>query len=332
MILAGCPLGAAQDSAPCIWHDPSQHQARFVDVGDDVSLEVLVWGGSGRSVVLLTGSGNTAHVFDEFAEKLSGDYRVYAITRRGFGASSYPDAGFADQRLADDVLKVLDSLNIETPVLVGHSMAGSELTTLGSEHPDRLAGLVYLDAAGDPKNPASSDPAYVAIRNKLPEAMRKRPEPSLTDRKSFAAYRDWYIRNLGIAFPESELRNMFECKPDGSVGKYKTPDEVFSAIGAGAKTRDYSRIRVPILALFPPESGYWAKYQKQYLAKTAADRKTIKELTAANKAYLKRDKQNLRRAGATVHIVELAGANHYLFLSNEADVLRELRSFMKGLH
>ena len=144
MILAGCPLGAAQDSAPCSWHDPSQHQARFVDVGDDVSLEVLVWGGSGRSVVLLTGSGNTAHVFDEFAEKLSGDYRVYAITRRGFGASSHPDAGFTDQRLADDVLKVLDSLNIEKPVLFGHSMAGSELTTLGSEHPDRLAGLVYL--------------------------------------------------------------------------------------------------------------------------------------------------------------------------------------------
>jgi pimeloyl-ACP methyl ester carboxylesterase len=71
---------------------------------------------------------------------------VYGITRRGFGASSHPESGYDDQHLADDVLRVLDELNIFKPVLVGHSLAGSEMTTLGSRHSDRLAGLVYLDA------------------------------------------------------------------------------------------------------------------------------------------------------------------------------------------
>ena len=74
------------------WKDPSLHAARFVSVGDGVRLEVLDWGGSGRAVVLLAGGGDTAHVFDDFAPKLTTHNRVYGITRRGFGASGYADA------------------------------------------------------------------------------------------------------------------------------------------------------------------------------------------------------------------------------------------------
>src|ERR671922_219635 len=75
------------EAAP--WRDPSPHSVRFVTVDDGVRLEVLDWGGSGRSIVLLAGGGNTAHVFDDFAPKLARHYRVYAITRRGFGTSGF---------------------------------------------------------------------------------------------------------------------------------------------------------------------------------------------------------------------------------------------------
>src|SRR6266478_9420649 len=86
------------------WHDLSNHQVRLVTVEDGVQLEVLDWGGSGRLVVLLAGSGNTAHVFDEFAPKLASSYHVYGITRRGYGISTHPDSGYSEQRLAEDVL------------------------------------------------------------------------------------------------------------------------------------------------------------------------------------------------------------------------------------
>jgi non-heme chloroperoxidase len=42
-------------------------------------------------------------------------------------------------------LAVLDSLHLARPVLVGHSIAGDELSSIASRHPDRVAGLVYLD-------------------------------------------------------------------------------------------------------------------------------------------------------------------------------------------
>ena len=137
------PLCASEAPA---WRDPSSHQAQFVTVDDSVRLEVLDWGGTGRPLVLLAGLGFTAHVYDDFAPKLTTNYHVYGITRRGFGASSVPAAGYDADRLADDVLAVLDSLKLTRPVLAGHSYAGSELSSIGSRRPDRVAGLVYFDA------------------------------------------------------------------------------------------------------------------------------------------------------------------------------------------
>ena len=67
-------VALAQESRS--WRDPSAHRAQFVAVEDGVRLEVLDWKGSGRPIVLLAGSGNTAHVFDGFAEKLTGLGRV----------------------------------------------------------------------------------------------------------------------------------------------------------------------------------------------------------------------------------------------------------------
>ena len=38
--------------------------------------------------------GNTAHIWDNFAPKFSGNHHVYAITRRGFGKSTHAGAGY----------------------------------------------------------------------------------------------------------------------------------------------------------------------------------------------------------------------------------------------
>jgi pimeloyl-ACP methyl ester carboxylesterase len=70
--------------------DTAPHSIRFVTVQENVKLEVLGWGGSGRPVILLHGGNSTAHEFDKFAPKLTGSYHVYGITRRGSGASSAP--------------------------------------------------------------------------------------------------------------------------------------------------------------------------------------------------------------------------------------------------
>jgi non-heme chloroperoxidase len=128
------------------WKHASMHSTQFVSVDRDVKLEVLDWGGSGRPVLLLAGGGNTAHVFDSLATKLAASYHVYGLTRRGFGLSSAPPSGYGPDRLADDVLEVIDFLQLNKPILIGHSIAGQELSSIGSRHPSKVAGLIYVDA------------------------------------------------------------------------------------------------------------------------------------------------------------------------------------------
>ena len=41
----------------------------------------------------------------------------------------------------------MDQLKIEKPVLIGHSIAGEELSSIGTRHPERVSALIYLDAA-----------------------------------------------------------------------------------------------------------------------------------------------------------------------------------------
>lgn len=139
-------MAVAQSQQAPRW-DPSPHRVRFIEVDERVTLEVLDWGGAGRPIVLLAGLGNTAHVFDEFAPKLIDHGRVIGITRRGYGASTHAEAGYDAERLGDDVLAVLDQLALTKPILVGHSIAGQELSHIASTRPERVSGVIYLDAA-----------------------------------------------------------------------------------------------------------------------------------------------------------------------------------------
>ncbi|MGD0437995.1 MAG: alpha/beta hydrolase [Bryobacteraceae bacterium] len=304
----------AQDSA--VWRDPSSHSVQFVTVDRDVRLEVLDWGGSGRPMIFLAGLGNTAHVFDDFAPKLTAGYHVYGITRRGFGASSTPASGYDADRLGDDVLAVLDSLKLTRPVLVGHSLAGEELSSIGSRHPERVAALVYLDAgyayAFDNGKGMTMD-QLLELQKKVPQP----PEPSAADRASFAAFQAWDQRMNGIRFPEAELRDSFDSLPDGNVGKPRTPPTVSPAILAGVKK--FTDIRASALAIYavPKDLGPWlTKDPAARAAFQSFDGLTERQATAFEKTV----------PGARV--VRLPNANHYVFISNQADVLREMRAFL----
>jgi hypothetical protein len=140
------------------------------------------------------------------------------------------------------------------------------------------------------------------------------------------------MRIMGFAFPESELRNMFNSNPDGSVGPYRTPGSIRKAIGAGSKKRDYSGIHVPVLAFFavPPPDCDWSQYY-HFRPKNAEERTALAKIYDADRSYLNRYEGTMRAGVPGVRIVELPGADHYVFFSNEADILRELRGFLADL-
>jgi non-heme chloroperoxidase len=314
---------SAQQPAP--WHDPSPHDVQFVTVGDNVKLEVLDWGGSGRPLVFLAGY-TTAHIYDEIAPKLTDVAHVYGITRRGLGLSSKTASGYTAQESADDVLQVLDALNLSNPVLIGHSFGGQDLSTLGAKYPQRMAGLVYLNSAEDPSLGPVSGKVSRPLRGQLPEALQ-----TLDDNTSFSAYRERQKADHGLAFPEAELRQLFASNPDGTVGAYLVPKNVRDAMFAGIEAPDYTRIQVPVLAFFAVPMALEDQI-KLYRPKNTEEEAALGTMYAINLAWVARNRDALKRGLPHAQTVELVGASMYIFLSNETDVEQGLRAFLAGLH
>jgi non-heme chloroperoxidase len=318
-------LAPLYSQRPASWRDPSPHTVQFVTVDKKVRLEVLDWGGSGRTIVLLAGGGNTAHVFDDFAPKLTAHYHVYGITRRGFGASGYSTTESGAESLGDDVLAVLDSLKVSRPILVGHSMAGAELSSVGSRHPDRVAGLVYLDAA----YPYAFDNGNGASMKEIQDVQGPEPPPpGAVDLASFGTLQKYYERVNGFRFPEAELRQQWESTPGGGAAKQRDfpGDAMVMSVVMGAKK--YSNIPVPALVIFanPHSLGTWANENTDPSVRTAA-----KARSAVLADFTGRQEKAVENGMPMAHVITLPGAHHYVFLSNEADVLHEIGVFLAGL-
>jgi pimeloyl-ACP methyl ester carboxylesterase len=232
------------------------------------------------------------------------------------------------------VFQAIEREHIPSPVLIGHSMAGGEMTLVGHDHSDRLGGIVYLDAVGDKEDDPPADKQWAEAFAKLPPGLPP-PPPTCApdDRSSFAAYRQSWGCHLGFVFPESELHQIFEQGVGGSVGPAKTPGWVRQAIDQGTPfRRDYSNIRVPVLALirgFAPEATTDEVLNVfHYSPRTAADRAAIDRFMAANAVMVGRWIDKLKHGAPDARIVYYPTAGHYVYMTNEADVLREIHAFI----
>ncbi len=318
-LAAHCMVSIAAAQPPAAPHDSSPHRIRFITVDEHVKLEILDWGGTGRHVVLLAGLGGTAHVFDKFAPELTGRNHVYGITRRGFGASSHPptvNGNYSATRLGDAVLAICESLELDRPVLVGHSIAGEELSSVAIRYPEKVAGVVYLDAAGpyayyDPsRGDAWIDSLELRRRLELlipgkgPQSMRQVADELLAELPRFEG-------------TLSEWRKYLEAMPPlpTSVEPVLSPAQ---AVLEGQEK--FAAIRVPALAIYAIPKNLGRAFANNATAAAAAD--------AAQIAFDGAQAAAFERAVPSARVVVLPHANHFVFISNEADVLREMRAFL----
>jgi pimeloyl-ACP methyl ester carboxylesterase len=268
----------------------------FIPVGQGVKLEVLDWGGTGRPLILLAGLGDTAHVFDTFAQKLMAKYHVYGITRRGFGESSTPpltESNYSADRLGDDVLAVIDA-----------------------RHPEKVAGLVYLEAAYEY---AFYDPAHGDV-NIDAAAMRKKLEDFLvtggTDKQA--------VSELLHELPQMEKE--LQAQQTVLAGLPADPPEPEGDFGPAKAMmlglEKYTKIPCPILAIFADPHNLGKMH----------------EFIPAGRAMAKYMDDHTKNAISTVEadapaaqVVRIPNASHYVFQSNEAQVLKEMDAFLGTL-
>ncbi len=109
----------------------------------------LIDTGNGTPVVLIHGIGSSMYGWRyQLPPIVAAGYRVVAFDNRGFGFSDKPAHGYSNAAYAHLVVSLLDSLGISSAVLIGHSMGGAIAAEVALSYPDRVRGMVLIDAAG----------------------------------------------------------------------------------------------------------------------------------------------------------------------------------------
>ena len=295
---------------------------------DGTAVEYLDWGGRGDAIVLLSGLGDTSYIWSDFAPRLVHSYRVVAITRRSSGGSGPAKSHDASESAAD-VVALLNHIGANRASLVGHSIAGDEITAFAVAHPDRTSALVYVDAAYDRKLVTE---VTRTVRNPLPAK-----QPTAADRKSLQAYLAYFQR--GDAYPGVYYRRIWSevvqkniehsviVDAAGRVNPIMTPSEFSEFIRAASVTSPhYSGTRAPILAI------YADPYEPAGLpiGATAALKLALQQYQRDVVVRCKNESvAQLRSARSDAEIVDIPGGLHHLFIQKPDEMARLIGEFLK---
>jgi pimeloyl-ACP methyl ester carboxylesterase len=104
--------------------------------------------GEGPDLVMVHGlTGNLAVWHLQIVPELSEHYRVLTYDLRGHGHSDTPASGYSLDAMAEDLLQLLDALEIERPLIAGHSYGADIALYHALAHPDRVREVIAIEAA-----------------------------------------------------------------------------------------------------------------------------------------------------------------------------------------
>ncbi|MPV55130.1 alpha/beta hydrolase [Burkholderia sp. HI2761] len=107
--------------------------------------------GRGPAVVLLHGGlGHGGNWGNQVPALLTAGYRAIVIDSRGHGRSTRDDRPYSYERMASDVLAVLDALQVDRARFVGWSDGACIALVLAARAPERAAGVFFFACNMDP--------------------------------------------------------------------------------------------------------------------------------------------------------------------------------------
>lgn len=126
--------------------------SQFVDIGDGVTVHLRDEGPKDApAIVLLHGSNADLHTWEPWVAALKSQYRVIRFDQVGHGLTGPdPKHDYSRANYVADVLAVADNLGLERFIIGGNSMGGKHALAFAIAHPDRVSGLVLVDASGGP--------------------------------------------------------------------------------------------------------------------------------------------------------------------------------------
>jgi pimeloyl-ACP methyl ester carboxylesterase len=265
-------------------------EARRVGGAHGLSLQLLTWSERGVPLLLLHGFGNDAHVWEDFAPVVAPYYRTVALDLRGHGDSDRdPELRYHHDAVAEDLDAVCAALGFDRFVLVGHSFGGRAAMRFAGRHPERLAGLVIVDAGPDLDargvlrirlDTEQSDPTFGSLQEYERVLARAYPlaRAEIVSRMARHGLR-----------PREDGR--FERKTDprfGAGGGRLTPEALVARMRAESETlwADLGRVKCPALVVRGAASDILSADTAERMAEQALAQGSLAEIPRAGHSVM----------------------------------------------
>lgn len=284
------------------------------------NLEVLDWGGKGKPIFFLAGLGNTPHIFEDFAPKFTNNFHVYGITRRGFGNSERVSTGFSTDTLLQDILKVMDSLLIQKVILIGHSIAGDEISTFARQFPNKVSAIVFLDAALD----------HAGNFDSLLAPYPKQPQPDSNFKPTLKNIHDFDFKTYRFKFPDGELNTFGKFDKNGLFIEDTTISFAYSEVLKYVKTISYKGIKCPSLAIYNNAPTAPERF-RTYSLLDDANKKIADECTKRWYKYYQIELERYKKECDGCLVREIRNSHHQIFLCNPKETELAIKKFLKQL-
>jgi pimeloyl-ACP methyl ester carboxylesterase len=214
--------------------------------GHGVKIQLVQWGHKGKAILCIHGITANCRCWDVMASPLNPDHRVMAMDLRGRGRSDRPDTGYSISHHCRDILAVLDHLEIEKAVIMGHSLGAFIATAFGAKHSERVDRIILVDGGGK-LSEIQMMKVFAGIKSSLDRLGRVFPsfEAYLDLMKTAPFYKAWT--------PALETYYRYETEEvDGGVGCNVRPEHIQEErenLGKVDISKSYEKISCPVLIL-----------------------------------------------------------------------------------
>jgi non-heme chloroperoxidase len=202
---------------------PNRVRLPYVEQGDP----------SGVPVVLLHGLADSWRSFEPVLSNLPESIHAFALTQRGHGDASRPEAGYHPRDFAADLEAFMDGLHLEEVVVVGGSSGGFVVRRFAIDHPERTLGLVLLGSPASLRDKPGVIKVWDSTISKLtdpisPDFAREFAESTLTQPVPQAFLETVVQENLKVPARvwRAACKGLLEDDSLGELDKIQAPTRI----------------------------------------------------------------------------------------------------------
>jgi aminoacrylate hydrolase len=193
--------------------------------------------GAGFPVLFVSGLGGYAAFWREQIPVFAKRFEVIVHDHRGIGQSDHSRISYTVDRMAADVIELMDALGIERAHVVGHSTGGAIAQTLAIEHPRRLASIVVASSW------TKSDAYFRRLFGLRKDILERLGPAAYVQSGTLFLYPSWWIAEHNEALRQFEAQSLAGCSAPEIIASR------IDAILAFDRTADLHRIRTPTLVV-----------------------------------------------------------------------------------